>query len=99
MQHNDNDASWALFLPCTFNPEPEKEEEQMEKIQEHNAIIFSNQRGLSARICPRGSVAVCIGHTCISLRKSDFLDLAEIIMATQQHVLAGECVEHGQTKH
>ena len=71
----------------------------MEKIQDNNTVVFMNQRGLSARICPRGSVAVCVGHTCVSLRKTDFLDLAEIVMATQQHLLQHECFEHGETKH
>ena len=71
----------------------------MEKIQDNNTVIFMNQRGLSTRICPRGSVAVCVGHTCVSLRKSDFLDLAEIIMATQQHLLEHDSFEHGHTKH
>ena len=71
----------------------------MEKIQDNNTVIFTNQRGLSTRICPRGSVAVCVGHTCVSLRKSDFLDLAEIIMATQQHLLEHDGFEHGHTKH
>ena len=71
----------------------------MEKIQDNNTAIFTNQRGLSTRICPRVSVAVCVGHTCVSLRKSDFLDLAEIIIATQRHLLEHECFEHGQTKH
>ena len=71
----------------------------MEKIQDDNTVIFMNKRGLSTRICPRGSVAVCVGHTCVSLRKSDFLDLAEIIMATQQHLLEHDGFGHGQTKH
>ncbi len=71
----------------------------MEKIQDNNTVIFMNKRGLSTRICLRGSVAVCVGHTCVSLRKSDFLDLAEIIMATQQHLLEHDGFGHGQTKH
>jgi len=71
----------------------------MEKIQDNNTVIFMNKRGLSTRICLRGSVAVCVGHTCVSLRKSDFLDLAEIIIATQQHLLEHDGFGHGQTKH
>lgn len=71
----------------------------MEKIQDNNTVLFMNQRGLSTQVCPRGSVAVCVGHTCISLRKTDFLALAEIIMATQQHLLEHQSFEHGQTKH
>ena len=72
----------------------------MEKIQENNTVIFSNQRGLSTRICPRGSVAVCVGHTSISLHKADFLDLVDIIVATQQALLKDECSSHDhQTKH
>ena len=71
----------------------------MEKIQDNNTVIFMNKRGLSTRICLRGSVAVCVGHTCVSLRKSDFLDLAEIIIATQQHLLEHDGFGHDQTKH
>ena len=71
----------------------------MEKIQDNNTVIFMNKRGLSTRICPRGSVAVCVGHTCVSLHKSDFLDLAEIIMATQHHLLEHDGFAHGHTKH
>ncbi len=71
----------------------------MEKIQDDNTVLFMNQRGLSTRVCPHGSVALCVGHTCISLRRTDFLDLAEVIMATQQHLLEHQNCEHGQTKH
>ncbi len=71
----------------------------MEKIQDNDTVLFVNHRGLSTRICPRGSVALCIGHTCVSLRKTDFLDLAEVITATQQHLLKHRSFEHDQTKH
>ncbi len=34
------------------------------------ATVFSNQTGISTRVCPRGHVYLQVGHTCLTLRKS-----------------------------
>jgi hypothetical protein len=45
----------------------------------HYSTVFSNQQGIAVRVCPRGVVALSIGHTSLTLRKADFLRLAQII--------------------
>lgn len=45
----------------------------------HYSSVFSNQQGISARVCQRGVVALSIGHTSLTLRKSDFLRLARVV--------------------
>ncbi len=56
-------------------------------MEEKYATVFSNQAGITARVCPRGHVYLHVGHTCLTLRKDDFLDLAQIIRATENHLL------------
>jgi hypothetical protein len=50
------------------------------------ATVFSNQTGISTRVCPRGHVYLQVGHTCLTLRKEDFLDLAKIVQATEHRL-------------
>lgn len=52
------------------------------------ATIVSNQKGLPARICPHGVVALHVGHTCLTLREDDFLELAQIVRSTETYLLA-----------
>jgi hypothetical protein len=50
----------------------------------HYTNVFSNQQGITARVCSRGIVALSVGHTCLTLRKEEFLRLAHIIRAEIQ---------------
>ncbi len=47
----------------------------------HYMNVFSNQQGIAARVCSRGIVALSVGHTCLTLRKEEFLRLAQIVRA------------------
>jgi hypothetical protein len=53
---------------------------------EHTATVFSNQAGITARVCSRGHVYLQVGHTCLTLRRQDFLDLAQIVQATERRL-------------
>ena len=53
---------------------------------EHTATVFSNQAGITARVCPRGDVSLQVGHTCLTFCKQDFLDLAQIVRATKRRL-------------
>jgi hypothetical protein len=53
---------------------------------EQTATVFSNQEGITARVCPRGHVYLQVGHTCLTLCKQDFLDLAQIVRATERRL-------------
>jgi hypothetical protein len=52
-------------------------------VSSHYTNVFSNQQGIAARVCSRGSVALSVGHTCLTLRKEDFLRLAQIVRAAE----------------
>lgn len=52
-------------------------------MSEHLAMVFSNQQGVAARVCPRGAVALSVGHTSLQLRKEEFLKLAQVIRAVE----------------
>jgi len=56
-------------------------------MEEKYATVFSNQTGISARVCPHGHVYLHIGQTCLALGKDDFLDLAQVIRAAENHLL------------
>ena len=45
---------------------------------------------IRTRVCPCGSVYLYVGHTCMYLRQEEFLDLAQLIQATEQHMIAIE---------
>ena len=53
---------------------------------EQPATVFSNQAGITTRVSPRGHVYLQVGHTCLTLRKEDFLDLAQIVQATERRL-------------
>ena len=60
--------------------------EEKQTMTEHTATVFSNQAGITARVCPRGHVYLQVGHTCLTLHKQDFLDLAQIVRATERRL-------------
>ena len=37
---------------------------------EQTATVFSNQAGITTRVCPRGHVYLQVEHTCLTLSKS-----------------------------
>ncbi|MGH8005620.1 MAG: hypothetical protein ACREQ3_01255 [Candidatus Binatia bacterium] len=69
-------------------------------MEDHNATTFSHPMGISIRVCPRGHVVyVYVGHTCLSLRKEHFFDLAEVVRAAESHLLRGASPWQGEQKH
>jgi hypothetical protein len=42
---------------------------------------------IQARVCPRGHVYLYVGHTCLFLRQEEFLDVARIVHAVENHLL------------
>lgn len=51
-------------------------------------VISSTQMNIQAKVCPRGHVYLYVGHTCLSLHKDEFLDLAQVVQMTEKHLLA-----------
>ena len=68
-------------------------------MNDHTATVFSNQAGITVRVCPQGHVYLHVGHTCLTLRKTDFLDLAQIIRATAQHLLMDRRASPQEVRH
>jgi hypothetical protein len=46
------------------------------------------QMNIHARVCPCGSVYLYVGHTCLFLRQEEFLDMAQLVHAVENHLLA-----------
>lgn len=67
-------------------------------MKEHHATVFSNQQGITARVCPRGVISLSIGHTSMTLQKTDFLRLAQVIRGTESRVFGRRdvCLEERQ---
>jgi len=42
---------------------------------------------IQARVCPRGHVYLYVGHTCLFLRQEEFLDVAQMVHAVENHLL------------
>jgi hypothetical protein len=53
---------------------------------EHTATVFSNQAGITVHVCSHGHMSLQVGHTCFTLRRRDFLDLAQIVQATERRL-------------
>jgi hypothetical protein len=64
-------------------------------MKEHHSTVFSNQQGVAARVCPRGVIALSIGHTSMTLQKADFLRLAQVIRNAESRVFGRKdvCLE------
>ncbi len=52
-------------------------------LREQFVKVFTNDAGMTARVCPQGHVYLQVGHTCISFRKEHFVDLAQIVHAAE----------------
>lgn len=65
----------------------------------HYSTVFSNQQGIAARVCPRGVIALSIGHTALTLRKDDFLRLAQVIREAGNHVDERRAICTGEQRH
>ncbi|MGE0683134.1 MAG: hypothetical protein AB7P69_19820 [Candidatus Binatia bacterium] len=65
----------------------------------HYSTVFSNQQGIAARVCPRGAIALSIGHTALTLRRDDFLRLAQVIREAENRVDGKRIVRAGEQQH
>jgi hypothetical protein len=65
----------------------------------HSTTVFSNQQGIVARVCTRGVIALSVGHTCLTLRKEDFLRLAQIVRATETRLFGQRDACVGEQQH
>jgi len=54
-------------------------------MKDHYTTVFSNQHGIVARACSGGVVFLSVGHTCLTLRKEEFLRLAQVVRTTEIH--------------
>ena len=61
--------------------------------------LITNEAGISARICPQGHVYLQVGHTCLSLEKNHFVDLAQVVEKAAEHVAAPFDEPDSQTRH
>jgi len=68
-------------------------------MKEHYSTVFSNQQGVAARVCPRGVIALSIGHTSVTLQKTDFLRLAQVIRGVENRVGGRQEVCPGEQRH
>jgi len=66
---------------------------------EQTATVFSNQAGITTRVCPLGHVYLQVGHACLTLRKEDFLDLAQVVRATAQRLLVDHAASPQEPRH
>jgi hypothetical protein len=72
------------------------------KNQAHTTSVV-RQMDIQARICPQGHVYLYVGHTCLFLRQEEFLDVAQIVHAVENHLLedmgemATELLSHGRS--
>ena len=68
-------------------------------MKDHHTTVFSNQHGIAARVCPRGVIALSIGHTTVTLQKTDFLRLAQVIRGTASRVRKRQDIYPGEARH
>lgn len=65
----------------------------------HYSTVFSNQQGIAARVCPRRVIALSIGHTALTLRRDDFLRLAQVIREAENRVDEKHAVRSSERQH
>ena len=67
--------------------------------EQDGTVISSPQMSIQAKVCPRGHVYLYVGHTCLFLRKDEFLDLAQIVQATEKHLQENSFPWQEEPKH
>ena len=73
--------------------------EMEDLMKDHDMTVFSNQQGMAARVCSRGVIALSIGHTSVTLQKTDFLRLAQVIRSTEKRVGKKQHSYPGEAQH
>ena len=63
------------------------------------ARVFTNETGITARVCPQGHVYLHVGHTCATFRKEQFIDLAHVVAAAERHLAETDTEWSSQTRH
>jgi hypothetical protein len=53
--------------------------------QDRTAHAISKMN-IQVQVCPRGHVYLYVGHTCLFLRQDEFLDVAQIVHAVENHL-------------
>jgi hypothetical protein len=53
----------------------------------NQSVQFVKAMDIQARVCPRGHVYLYVGHTCLFLRQEEFLDVAQMVRAVENHLL------------
>jgi hypothetical protein len=54
---------------------------------------------IQTKVCPRGHIYLYVGHTCLFLHQDEFLDLAQVVRATEHHLLEQQGVSPGEYRH
>ena len=65
----------------------------------HYSTVVSNQQGITARVCPRGVITLSVGHTAFTLRKDEFLRLAQVLREIATCVDERRAVHIGESRH
>lgn len=68
-------------------------------MEQHYSTVFSNSQGITARVCPRGIIALSIGHTSLTLRATDFLRLAQVVRSAEMHLCQRQEARIGEPQH
>ena len=66
---------------------------------QHRTSISSLPMAIHTKVCPCGSVYLYVGHTCVYLRQEEFLDLAQLVQATERYMLGQEDPVAGEQRH
>lgn len=66
---------------------------------QQRTVVSSTQMNIQTKVCPRGHVYLYVGHTCLFLRQEEFLDLAQVVHATERHLLETKGVPLTEPRH
>ena len=68
-------------------------------MKDHYTTVFSNQHGIIARVCSGGVISLSIGHTSVTLQRTDFLRLAQVIRGAKSRVGRRQDISLGEARH
>ncbi|MGE0823703.1 MAG: hypothetical protein AB7G75_03135 [Candidatus Binatia bacterium] len=66
---------------------------------QQRTVISSSQMHIQTKVCPRGHVYLYVGHACLFLQQEEFLNLAQIVHATEKHLLENQGVPLPEQHH
>ena len=68
-------------------------------IHRADTVSRTKHMNIQTRVCPCGNIYLYVGHTCVYLRREEFLDVAQVVQAAERYLLGQEDTVTNERRH